>query len=112
MEADRKTVATLQTDPKIVPGASITRQRGIPKAAGTLKHHDYRVIFASSVDLEITNCRSPGLARLLAVDYQRGKGRRRTDDRKIVRTEQLDKPERYRGRLEPFGTDGEARQLQ
>lgn len=52
-------------------------------------HHDYRIVFASGVDLEITNCRSPGLAQMLAVDYQRSKGRARPDDLKIVRTEQL-----------------------
>jgi hypothetical protein len=87
--------ANLQADPKIVPRASITRQRGIPKAAGTLKHHDYRVVFASGVDLEISNCRCPGLARLLAVDYQRSKGRQ--GDLEIVRTEQLPHyPRRHR----------------
>ena len=39
-------------------------------------HRDYKITFRSGVELEITNCRTAGLAHLLASDYLRSRGRR------------------------------------
>jgi len=38
-------------------------------------HRDYKITFRSGVELEITNCRTAGLAHLLASDYLRSRGR-------------------------------------
>lgn len=88
-------------NPEIEPTTSqraFNRQERPPtKRTGAWHHRDYRIVFASGVDLEITNCRSPGLARLLAVDFQRSKGR--SSDAGIVRIERLpDDPWRHEER--------------
>jgi hypothetical protein len=56
--------------------AEITRQNGFnyPHGANTWAN-DYKVMFPCGIELEITNCRDEGLAKVLCIDHLRATGR-------------------------------------
>jgi len=86
--------------PKTSQRAFNRQERPPSKRAGAAHHRDYRVVFASGVELEVTNCRSPGIARMLSVEHQRTKGRKSRDDIRIVKCERLPhEPGRHEERL-------------
>jgi hypothetical protein len=49
-------------------------ERPPAKKSGASHRHDYRLALSAGIEPEITDCRTLGLARLFAIDYQRSRG--------------------------------------
>ena len=87
-----------QTGLKTSHAATISPRRAFPRKTGSANRHDYLIVFANGVELEVTNTRNAGHARSTAIDYMR---KQRRDNGAIVRTEMLPfDPRRHQVRLE------------